>query len=162
MKKLAFLAKLRKEKKLQLVEPSEEIKGSYLEKSESNLISAKLLLENNRLEEAVSLAYYSMYHIVTALLFKIGIKCENHAGSILLLKDIFEVDNSGIQFAKKERIDKQYYTDFYVTKKEVNELIKTAERFASEVLDFISKINNQDIKDYRRKFEDLFKKSFKN
>lgn len=62
MKKMNFLAKLKKEGKLKVVELSEEVKESYLEKSESNLISAKLLLDNDRLEEAVYLAYYSMYN----------------------------------------------------------------------------------------------------
>ena len=109
MRKINFLAKLFDEGKLQLVNPSEEIKDSYIKKSESNLISAKILLENNKLEESVSLVYYSMYHMLTALLFKVGIKCENHSASIILLKELFSIDNSGIFFAKKERVDKQYY-----------------------------------------------------
>ena len=60
MKKINFLSKLYKEGKLQLVSPSETIKNSYIAKSESNLASAKILLDNQRLEESVSLAYYSM------------------------------------------------------------------------------------------------------
>lgn len=61
MKRIDFLSKLNKEGRLKLVEPSEEIKDSYIAKSESNLISAKILLSNNKLEESVGLAYYSMY-----------------------------------------------------------------------------------------------------
>jgi hypothetical protein len=57
MKRPDFLTNLAKEGKLSLVEPSEEVKKSYIQKSESNLVSAKILLDNNRLEEAVSLAY---------------------------------------------------------------------------------------------------------
>ncbi len=155
MKKINFLAKLFDERKLQLVDPSEEIKQSYLKKSENNLISAKILLENNKLEESVSLVYYSMYHMLTALLFKTGIKCENHSASIILLNELFSIDNSGIFFAKKERVDKQYYTDFYVTKQEVIEAVKTAEDFNKKLLDFISKLNNQKIKKYREKFKIL-------
>ena len=154
MKKVNFLVKLHKENKLKLVEPSEEIKKSYLEKSESNLISAKLLFNHGRLEEAVSLAYYSMYHILTALLFKVGIKCENHAGAVILLKKIFELDDSEIKFAKEERVDKQYYTDFKITKQEVKEMMKIAEKFNAILLDFISKLNNQNVKEYRQKFEE--------
>ena len=161
MKKINFLAKLFNEGKLQLVDPSEEIKQSYLKKSESNLISAKILLENNKLEESVSLVYYSMYHVLTALLFKVGIKCENHSASIILLDELFSIDNSGIFFAKKERVDKQYYTDFYVTKQEVIEAVKTAEDFNKRLLDFISKLNNQKIKEYREKFKMLYGKKIK-
>jgi len=149
MKERNFLTKIFKEKKLQLVEPSEEIKDSYLEKSESNLISAKILLENNRLEESVSLCYYSMYHLLTALLFKTGIKCENHSASIILLKELFSLDNKDISFAKKERVDKQYYTDFKITKQEVIEVVKIAEDFNKELLDFISKLSNNEIQKYR-------------
>jgi uncharacterized protein (UPF0332 family)/HAMP domain-containing protein len=149
MKKIHFLTKLFKEKKLQFVDPSEEIKESYMEKSESNLISAKILLENDRLEESVSLTYYSMYHLVTALLFKVGIKCENHAASIILLKDLFSLDDKEILFAKKERVDKQYYTDFHITKEEVEEAVKTAEDFSKELLDFISKLTNEEANQYR-------------
>ena len=155
MKKISFLAKLFDEGKLQLVNPSEEIKDSYIKKSESNLISAKILLENNKLEESVSLVYYSMYHILTALLFKVGIKCENHSASIILLKELFSIDNSGIFFAKKERVDKQYYTDFNITKQEILEAVKTAEDFNKKLLDFISKLDNQKIKEYREKFKIL-------
>ena len=119
MENQEFLAKLRKEKKIQLVEPNENVKESYLGKSESNLMSAKLLFDNDKLEEAVTLCYYSMYHSLIALLFRVGIKCENHAGAIILLNKLFGIENSDIAFAKKERIDKQYYTDFHITQKEV-------------------------------------------
>jgi uncharacterized protein (UPF0332 family) len=147
-----FLNKLIEEKKLQLVEPSDPITRSYLEKSESNLISAKILLQNNRLEESVSLAYYSMYNILIALLFKVGIKCENHSGSIILLRDVFGIDNTSIREAKKERIDKQYYVDFSVTKKDVDDLIREAERFRAALRDFISKVNTSQKQKYREIF----------
>jgi len=119
MKKIKFLIKLRKEEKLELIEPSEEIKESYILKSRSNLASSKILLENNKLEEAIALTYYSMYQIVTALFFKAGIKCENHAATIILLKELFNTENSDMSSAKAERIDKQYYTNFHITKLEV-------------------------------------------
>jgi len=155
MKKINFLVKLKQEGKLQLVDPSEEIKQSYLSKSESNLISAKILLNNNRLEESVGLAYYSMYHLLAALFFKIGIKSENHSASIILLKELFNLNNKDISEAKTERIDKQYYVDFKITKEEVQNTIRKAELFNSEILDFTSKMNNEQIKIYRGRFKKL-------
>jgi len=155
MKKINFLNKLKKERKLGIVEPSEEIKQSYIEKSESNIISAKILLENNRLEEAVALSYYSMYHILTALMFKTGIKSENHSASILLLKELFNIENSDISFAKKERVDKQYYVDFKITKEEVMDAITKAEAFNGRILDFISRLTNENIDAYRKKFKEI-------
>ena len=139
MKKKSFLNKLKKEGKIELIEPSEEIKDSYILKSESNIASSKILLENEKLEESIALTYYSMYHILTALLFKIGVKCENHTAAIILLKELFDIGNSDISHAKKDRIDKQYYTDFSITQQEVTEAIKNAEIFNGNLLDFISK-----------------------
>ncbi len=144
-----FLIKLTKERKLLLVEPSSHIRDSYTEKSESNLVSSKILLQNNRLEESVALTYYSMYNLVLALLFAVGIKCENHSAGAIILKKVFEFDNSLLVKAKKERIDKQYYTDFYVTKKEVDEGIISAEDFNRDLKAFIMGLNNEKIEDYR-------------
>ncbi len=155
MKKISFLSKLKREGKLQLVSPSETIKESYLKKSESNLASAKILLENERLEESVSLAYYSMYNMLTAILFQVGIKCGNHTASIILLNSLFGIDNNSISSAKDERIDKQYYVDFSVTREDTVELIETAEEFNKNLFDFSSKMNSQKIKAYRERFLQL-------
>lgn len=155
MKKISFLSKIKREGKLQLVSPSETIKDSYLKKSESNLASAEILLENERLEESVSLAYYSMYNMLTAILFQVGIKCENHTASIILLNALFGIDNNSISSAKEERIDKQYYVDFSVTRKDTVELIETAEEFNKNLFDFSSKMNSQKIKDFRERFLQL-------
>lgn len=152
MKKIGFLVKLHKKGELKLVDPSETIKDSYIAKSESNIISAKILLNNNKLEEAVALTYYSMYNMLTALLFRVGIKCENHAASIILLEKVFGISNKDISVAKEERIDKQYYVDFHITKKEVEYTIKTAEDFNKKLLDFISRLDSQKIKEYRKRF----------
>ena len=152
MKRLGILVKLRKEGKLGLVEPSEEIERSYFAKSESYLSSAKLLLANKRLEEAVSMLYYSMYYSLLALLFRAGIKCENHAASIILLKELFGLDNSEIQFAKRERIDKQYYVGFAVAEADVVDLIKVAEDFNAKLLDYVEKLNSEKLSAARKKF----------
>ena len=157
MKEINFLKKIKKQGKLELVDSSEEMKRSYMIKSESNLISAKILLSNERLEESVSLAYYSMYHLLNALLIKVGIKSENHTASIILLKLLFGIDNKDIYESKKERIDKQYYIDFIITKNDVEDTIKKAERFNAKIVDFISKISNNDVKDYRKKFIGILK-----
>ncbi len=160
MKKINFLKNLFRKKKLEEVESSQAIKDSYLEKSESNLISAKILLDSNRLEESVSLAYYSMYHMITALFFLVGIKCENHTASIMLFKDIFDLDNREISFAKSERVDKQYYTNFYIKREDVVETIAKAEDFRRFLFDFISSLNAERMSNYRNKFKVLLSSLF--
>jgi len=157
MKKRNLFKQLHKEGKLLLVEPSDDIKDAYLKKSESSLSSAKILQEKDKLEESISLAYYSMYYITLALFFKAGIKCENHSATIILLKKIFGIDNSHISFAKRERVDKQYYVDFHITKKDVKDLIRIAEKYSAMIYDFIERLNTEKIEDYRKKMRDLLK-----
>ena len=151
MRRADFLAKLREEGKLELTEPSENIKSAYIAKSESHLISAKLLLESSRLEESVSMAYYSIYFMLQALLYKTGIKCENHSAAIVLLDKVYALSNADISAAKRERIDKQYYVDFSVTRQETAALIRTAERFNARLLDFLEKLNNEKIGEHRER-----------
>ena len=95
------------------------------------------------------MAYYSMYNMIMALFFKTGIKCENHAGSIILLTELFAVDNSKIEFAKKERVDKQYYVDFKISIKEAENLILLAKEFNSALYDFIDRMTSKDVDKYR-------------
>ncbi len=157
MKKTGFFTKLHEKGTLQLVEPSEEIKAAYLKKSESHLMSAKILLDYDRLEESVSTTYYSMYYMTLALFFRSGIKCENHSATIILLTKIFNIDNSEISTAKRERVNKQYFVDFFLTREEVEELIETAETFNSKILDFIEKLNSEKIAESRKKMERLLR-----
>ena len=160
MKESNFLNNLRKEDKLQLVEPSEDICSSYLEKADNCLKSAKLLLPNNLYENSISMAYYTMYNSLTALLFKAGIKCENHSGSIILFKNLFNKLDlfKIISFAKKERIDKQYYVTTEkseITKDSAEELVLKSEDFIVKMKLIIKNLTNEEIDNIRKDFEVL-------
>ena len=161
MKKPSFLRKLKKEGKLELVEPTEEICRSYTEKADNCLKSAKLLLQHNLYENSVSMSYYTMYNLLTALLFKCGMKCENHAASIILFKrlfgraDLFKI----ISFAKEERIDKQYYVtskkDFVLTKEATEDMLKMAEDFLVKMKLLTAELKNEQIVNLREKFKTI-------
>jgi len=158
MKKSDFLSELKEDGKLKLVEPSKEIRESYLEKADNCLKSARLLLKNDLYENSISMSYYTMYNSLTALLFRAGIKCESHSASIILLKKLFERPDlfKIISFAKKERIDKQYYVDFTLTEESVQDLLKKAENFLIEIKLMIKNIKNEDIHLVRNGFNKLF------
>ena len=159
MKKPSFLDKLKDEGKLELVEPSEEICASYMEKANDCLKSAKLLLENDLFENSISMSYYAMYDSLTALLFRTGIKCENHSASILLLKklfgrnDLYEI----VSFAKEERIDKQYYVtsgqNFTLTKESAHDMASKAENFLVQMKLFVTNLENEQIGQVRENFK---------
>lgn len=153
-----FLNKLKKERKLEIVEPSDDICNSYSEKSANCLKSTKLLLQNNLYENSIGQSYYAMYNQLLALLFCVGIKCENHGGSILLLKlllgenDLYKL----ISDAKKERIDKQYYVTTEkdeISKEIAEELLNNAEEFVLKMKLVIKNLNNDKIEEVRRKLE---------
>lgn len=161
MKKPSFLSKLKAEDRLKLVEPSEDICNSYIEKADNCLKSAKILLQNNLYENSTGMSYYTMYNSLTALLFRNGIKCENHAGSILLLKKLFGKPNlfKVISSAKEERIDKQYSV---VSKKNTvliedsaKGMVKEAEDFLVKMKLIISEIKNEEIENMRMAFRKL-------
>lgn len=155
MKKMSFLNKLYKKKKLQIIEPSENVKTAYLQRSDESLTSAKTLLEIGNLKDSVALSYYSMYHCLLALLFRVGIKCENHTAAIILLRNVFEIDNRKISKSKEERVDKQYYVGFRIEQEEAQDSINTAEEFITGIIEFIDKLKEQDIEDYRKKARDI-------
>lgn len=156
MTKQGFFQRLHKEKALMLVEPSDDIRDAFFKKSESYLASARLLLDNERYEESVSMGYFSMYYSVMALFFATGIKCENHSATIRLLKSIFGIDTAAIESAKAERIDKQYYVASAPVRSEVITLIRNAESFNALLLDAISRLTNEKKDLYRHKLERLF------
>lgn len=158
MKELTFLKKLKKKKIIELAEPSEEMKSSYLIKAENCLKSAKILFKNNLYENSTSESYYCMYNSLLALLFKIGVKSENHSASIILFDKL--VGNKElvktISWAKGERIDKQYYVETQqivkVTKESCSEMILKAEDFLVRMKVVINEINNEKITSARDYF----------
>jgi len=159
MEKSNFLNKLKKEKKLELVDESQEISDSYILKSDNCLRSAKILLKEKLYENSVSEAYYAMYNSVLSLFYKCGIKCENHTASIILLNKLFHLANLKKRLfdAKKERVDKQYFVseEFEITKENTNQMIKDAENFILDIKVHIKKLNTKDINEIRKSFEGL-------
>lgn len=159
MKKTNFLTKLREEEKLSLTEPSEEVCTSYMLKSDNSLKAARILLENGLYDDSTSSSYYTMYNVLTALLFKTGIKCENHAGSILLLRVLFNEPKlfDIISKAKEERIDKQYYVvseDITFTEESARKILMKAEEFTVKTKLLIRNMKNEEIIVLRRKLQE--------
>src|SRR3989344_3327741 len=159
MTKLSFLNKLKLERKLELVESSEEISTSYIIKSENCIKVARLAFEAGIYENAVSEAYYSIYNIVTALFYKCGIKCENHSAAVILVKELFGLDSFHSIFSefKKDRIDYQYYTPTFnndpIDTKMCNENLRIAQQFTLELRAYMEKLTLEDIKNIRKKFD---------
>ena len=161
MKKLIFLKKFKKKGVIELVEPSEEMKSSYLIKAENCFKSARILFQNQLYENSTSEAYYCMYNSLLALLFKIGIKSESHSASIILFDNLIRDKElvKIISWAKEERIDKQYYVEtqqiIKTTKESCNEMVLKAENFLIKMRLLINKLSNEEINSIRNSFTDL-------
>lgn len=161
MKELTFLKKLKRKGIIELIEPSEEMELSYLVKAENCLKSAKILFQSQLYENSTSEAYYCMYNSLLSLMFKIGLKSENHSASIILFNKLFGNKElvKIISWAKGERIDKQYYVETQqivkVTKESCNEIIIKAEDFLIKMKLTISELNNEKIGSARNMFKEL-------
>ncbi|PIN78110.1 DNA-binding protein [Candidatus Woesearchaeota archaeon CG10_big_fil_rev_8_21_14_0_10_34_12] len=161
MKELNFLKKLKRKRVIDLVESSEEMKLSYLTKAENCLKSAKILFQSQLYENSTSEAYYCMYNSLLSLLFKIGIKSENHSASIILFGRLFEDKEllKILSWVKEERVDKQYYVETQqivkVTKESCDEMIIKAEDFLLKMKLIISELNNEKISSARKDFNEL-------
>jgi len=104
------------------------------------------------------MAYYSMYHAMTALLFRAGIRCENHTGAIMLLDELFGMDITSLDEAKRMRVDTQYYVDRALTLEDVEELIRVAGEFHDLVHDRIDRITMEEIAKVRKMLERMIGK----
>lgn len=72
---------------------------AQVEKSREKLNAAKALLKDGFIDDAISRAYYSMFHAASAVLLSEGISVESHSA----LKNMF-----GLHFVKTGKIDKKF------------------------------------------------------
>ncbi len=156
-----FLSKLKKERKLELVESSEEISISYEKKAKDCLKSSRVLLKEELNENSIGEAYYSMYNILQSMFYKCGIKCENHSAAAILLDKVFNLNKEYKTFleAKTDRIDNQYYItqkqNRPATKESTQSLISSASNFILNINEFKINLSLSQIEEIRKKFQKL-------
>ena len=130
-------------------------------KSNDCLISAKILFKNDLFENAIEEAYYSIYNSIQSLFYECGIKCENHSASVLILRKIFHLEKLYIlaSKAKKERIDKQYYTPNAqtnpATRESAQDLISIGQKFILEINSYKKNLKTNEISRIREKFHEI-------
>jgi len=157
----SFLKRVFNKGKLSIKQESIEICKSYLLNSEDCIQSAKLLNNNKLHKNSIIMSYYSMYNALQALLFRTGIKCENHTASIILLKLLFDEKELFviIKSAKKQRIEKQYYVNTTENnesiKKTAIELINKDEYFFNSIKIAIKTLNRNKIDNIKNKLDKL-------
>ena len=116
----------------------------FLEKSRQKFKSANDLIKNNDFEDAISRAYYSVYHAAKALLKTKGIEPTSHDGlfrmfSLHFIKEgIFKKDFSKIfSYLQNERENGDYGLFNEFSKEDAEDAIKKAELFYKETIHYL-------------------------
>ncbi len=161
MTNIQFLSKLKREGKIEEVECSPEISQAYIAKAENCLKAARILLKEKLYENSVTDSYYAMYNACLSLLFRCGIKSENHTATILLLDIVFGLTEvyRMVSSAKRERIDKQYYIDTaeneILSEDTAQHMIQEAEQVVLQLRVVEDQLTSQKIKIYQMKYRAL-------
>lgn len=134
---------------LRIVEPNERLSKSYLQQAKSSLLRSEKDLNDKDFLWATVTLYYAEYYALYSFLQRIGIKCENHACSILATTLLLGDDKTKIiNEHKVKRIDAQYYIKVDQEIK-IRAMLQEAKIFVSNFDELVSKINENEIKRYR-------------
>lgn len=123
---------------------SREFVEASLLRAEKALRSAGFLEENGELEDAVSRAYYAMFHAARAILFSKGVKAKTHRGIISLFGEkIVKVGVLGEEFADmlrkafdlRQKSDYELYAE--LSEELVEEVIRNAGKFVEKIRELL-------------------------
>lgn len=135
---------------LKIVEPNERLSKSYIEQAKSSLLRAEKDFEDKDLLWSTVAIYYAEYYALYSFLQRIGIKCENHACSILAVTLLLGEDKTKIiNLHKNKRIDAQYYMKVD-QESNVKLMLQEAKRFVSNFDEIVSNLSESEIKGYRK------------
>jgi len=140
----------KQEKGISLVEPNANLSEDYLKSAQETLLLLKDVHSKSNMWTA-TMKYYCEYFAVYSLLIRVGIKCEIHDCTIMLVK-LFEEQNilpkgtyEMLDKDKGLRIDNQYFLKNIKVKIDFNELSD----FVLKIKDIISSLTLEDIKKIR-------------
>ena len=140
---------------LKFVEPNDILADSYLNESKSSLERAEKNFKDGDLLWSTVVTYYAEYYSLYAFLQKIGIKCENHFCSILVISQLLgEEKINCINLHKDKRISAQYYMRID-KEQEVKKMLQDAKTFVSSFDELVSNTTNEEINNYRKVLKKL-------
>ena len=129
-------------KKVELIEPKDNLNKSYLSESEQDLGE----IANVGSKWKVIIAYYSCYEAVYSLFMKCGIKCEIHDCTIELMSlfGFSEEEQNLLRELKELREGNQYYL-----KRNEFEQEQKVKEFVSRCKEISSSLNQDKINEIR-------------
>ena len=136
--------------------PNSNLSEAYVKMTRDDLIVLRSLPETIR-EWRVVTAYYARYHMLSALLLKVGVDCKDHNCSINIAEYMFnDIDKrlfSDLRKAKKQRINLQYYTDRPVSEKDIDRNLKNVDFFVNSIAKILESLTREKIEAIRRKLK---------
>ena len=133
---------LKQKKGIELVEPNDNLGLAYLQDAKDSLES----LDTSKGMWRTVIAYYACYYALYALLMKVGLKCEIHDCTLILMQffDFNEEEKEFMEMMKNERIGVQYY------RKEAKDFdIGIVKSFVVKCNELYLKINGDEIQSIR-------------
>lgn len=144
------------EKWARISKPNSNLSEAYVKMARDDIIALRSLPIKIR-EWKVVTAYYARYHMLTALLVKIGVECKDHNCSISIAEYLFpDIDGklfSDLRRAKKQRINLQYYTNRPVKEKDIDRNIKNVNFFVNSITKILESLTREQIEAIRRKLK---------
>ena len=153
MKKISWCKK--KEGGIKIQEPNDNLSKEYYENAEESLRVLRRIIETKSNMWLATTKYYIEYFAVYSILTKIGIKCEIHDCTIVLVKFLEdeEIKEKGtakiLENDKELRIDNQYY----LKNKEVKIDFEKLSEFMLSIRKALDKLDDTKISELREKIE---------
>ncbi len=140
---------LSRETRMKKIKPDDKLSEGHINKAKHNLRAADYNSKGGFSDWSVSQSYYSMYHALLGILFKLGYESRNHECTINTVEHLIEegkinLDLKDIAFirtteqmtskdAKSLREEFQYGTETTVNEKLLNELVENAKRVVEKI-----------------------------
>lgn len=136
-----------------VTKPNNNLSEAYMKMARKDVAALKSLPDADRMWKAVT-AYYARYHMLTALLQKVGVDCKDHNCSINIAEYIFPGDKkmfSEIREAKRHRINLQYYIDRPVDDNALKKNLDSVDLFLDKLSGMLESLTRELIEDTRRR-----------
>lgn len=140
-----------------LDQPNIEKSKAHLKKADANLLTMHYLYDGGKTDWVASAAFYSKYHSLLALLYRLGYESRNQEctinaveyfmkeGNVRLEQEYIDMirltqENESTQDAKTIREEYQYGTETAMERDLCNQLMSNAQKFVDRIKEVIEEL----------------------
>ncbi len=147
---------LKKRRGIEIIEPNSNLSEAYIKKAQQSLEE----MHNIKTKDwKITIAYYTMYFSLYAILMRVGVKSELHSCTIEFMKkflsNYFTKDECALmEDAFNARIDMQYYTDRGLDDDILDKVVDMVPDFLVKCKNILLRITEKDINKIRSALRD--------